>query len=167
MSVWTFFETLLWGALTITPTVGPYDLATNTGKLTITTSDDLTVGDITYMITADNDPDNYINDFFEDYERSYYTEETLSVLTNIIAGTPYSVSFSSQVLAVFTLENIETYVNALKSQDAIGFQNEKNNFKDAFLDPQWNMEISIQWKLIGNILFPANDPKITAYIESL
>ncbi len=137
------------------------------GKMTLTSWANVAIENISFTISSDNDSSDWINGFFVDYDRSYGEEEVIGVYTNLMAGIPFTISFTSKALKEFTLENIKNYVVDMQEDPEMMLEEDKEVFKDSFIDPMWLIEVSIKWKVIGSAYIPFENTEITEYINSI
>lgn len=144
-----------------------YDHMIDSWKLSLTSSKDCTLESISYFISSDNDENDWINWFFEDYDRFYDEEESLWVYSNIFAWIPIILNFSSKVLKEFTLKNIEKYIDDIRMNPDLLFDEDKETCIASFIDPEWKMIVSIHGKEIGSAIIPYENIEISEYMKNL
>lgn len=163
----SFFSWLFGEKYDIDIEVLSYDRTINSGKLSITSSKDCMIENITYLIIAENDMSDWITWFYNDYDRFYYEEETLGVYSNLMAWVPIIMSFSSKVLKEFTIKNVEKYIEDIHIELASEFNDDRETCIDSFIDPEWNMIVSIDWKEVGAGIIPYENNEISEYMKNL
>ncbi len=144
-----------------------YDYQIDSWKLLLTSSKNCTIETISFTIGADNDDSDWINGFFEDYDHFYYEEEVIGVYSNLIANVPITITFSSKTLQEFTLENIEKYIEDIRNNPDLMFDEDKETCIESFIDPQWNMTIMIEWTELWSTMIPYENTEIIDYMNSL
>lgn len=144
-----------------------YDHTTNSGKLSLTSSKDCMIENITYIINSDNDMSDWIMWFYDDYDRFYDEEETLGVYCNLMAWIPITLNFSSKALKEFTLKNVEKYIEDVSKDPDLVFDEDWETCKDSFMNPEWNMVISIGWVEVGSAEIPYENNEISEYMKNL
>lgn len=140
----------------------------NHGTITILSKINLIIEDIDLLVSSDNDPNDWINWFFEDYNRGFYLKkEKITIKMNIIANIPTPIPFSSTTLKEFNLENMKKYIEDVSRNPDFTFEADKEIFKRSFLDPKWNLDIYLKWKMIASHLIQIQDQEMISYIKSL
>ncbi len=163
----SFFSWLFGEKYDINVEILSYDPTIDSWKLTITSSKDCTLESISYLISSDNDMNDWIMWFYDDYNRFYDEEETLGIYSNLMAWIPITLNFSSKVLKEFTLKNVEKYIEDVSKDPDLVFEEDWETCIDSFMNPEWNMVISIGWVEVGSAEIPYENTEISEYMKNL
>lgn len=148
-----------------------YDASRNSWKVLITSNIATRLSTLELSLTKENDDDEWIDTFL--YAIEYENDDDEAGLEykeidlDLTPGLPFSIDFSLYTIREFTLEKVKTFTEEAMNDGTLEAEEDRESFFKAFLDPKWNLEVSVDGVTLGEIEVEFERNEIREYIKSL